>query len=221
MRPLIKAVNFLFNAVGISEIGAKYDSELDRNREGWTDIQPSPDLHGWVRQPAARGSELPATSPWTVQEDGRLVCSPDAQYEVLRLDRELDNFVFHVEWRSPTQFEPSLFYPGIFTRMSPDGEYWHAATIGSENSGHMLAYTKVAGRNEKINLSFQLERQHVRGAGWWNIYEIHSNRERIRTWVNDGWTCDLHKVEVPSGYIAIAAIPGGIEYRNLSIRPIN
>jgi hypothetical protein len=149
---------------------------------------------------------------------GDAVTAAAAGFELLQFEEIAADFVFHVEWRVRQEFPEGVHYPGIVARQSPDGGLWHAATIGPADSGFLLAHTRLAGKEQGIDLRFQLERPRVRGANWWNAYEIHARGGRIRTWVNDGWTSDLMKCEVREGHLAIAALPLPIEYRRLSLK---
>ncbi len=77
-------------------------SALERDPVGWIDLlaEAGPDLKGWVRVPIppAPNGQLNPESQWSIDE-GRLVCSGDKGHEMLLFDRELADFLYHVEWR--------------------------------------------------------------------------------------------------------------------------
>jgi hypothetical protein len=219
---LLKSVNFLFRSIGISEIGAKYDSSYDRDPNGWIDLLEDPSLSNWVRMPAQRAGALADESPWTFCKAGTLMARDNAPFELLRTGRSFSNFIFHAEWRVTQQFADGFQSPGVFVRMSADGEIWHAAMIGADDAGYLKGNSRLGGRIHPVDLRFQMEGNvFVRPAHAWNHYEIHCQDKQIRTWVNHGWTSTLHKCEVADGYVGIASVAPGIEFRQLKVKELS
>src|SRR5688500_17274523 len=82
-------------------------SALETDPKGWVDILPGAKLEGWTRVPIK--SVLNAGVPvWKVDRKARLLACdghlPETapkpgSHELLRYDRELGDFIFHVEWR--------------------------------------------------------------------------------------------------------------------------
>src|SRR5262245_2765158 len=76
-------------------------SASEREPAGWINLLPSTgsDLNGWTRLPIPPGGKLNSESQWTVDsQTGYLVCQGDKGHEWLRWDREMSDFIFHVEW---------------------------------------------------------------------------------------------------------------------------
>ena len=67
---------------------------------GWVDILPSASFADWTRVAIPPDKALDPVSQWSVDVPRRVViCEGNHGHEWLRYDRELGDFILHVEWR--------------------------------------------------------------------------------------------------------------------------
>ncbi len=187
----------------------------------WISIQPAASLQGWTRVPMEPTTRLVPPSQWKVARDGDLVCNGSREngHEFLRYDRELGDFLLHVEWRF-TKVEGAKYNSGVYVRNSADGATWYQAQIGPpSNGGYFFYYATVDGARKRINLKSAMPSDPVKDAGEWNTYDIRAEGPRITLVVNDVETshfdCDRLK-----GYIGLEAEYTRIEFRNLKLKEL-
>jgi hypothetical protein len=88
--------SFLFLGLALS-CAAESRSALGADPKGWTDLTQA---KGWVRVPIPASAALNPDNQWNYDPATRiLTCTGDKGHEMLRSDREYDDFVLHVEWR--------------------------------------------------------------------------------------------------------------------------
>jgi hypothetical protein len=198
-------------------------SALERDPDGWTDLlaQAGPDLKGWTRGPIPPGGKLDPTSQWSLDPaTSQLLCGGDRGHEWLRWDKELGDFVFHVEWRfSPVEGKKG-YNSGIYARNSADARIWHQAQTGGGSGGFLFGDTPIDGKVQRINLSKQVKDQRVKPAGEWNTFEITCKGRDMTLWVNGAVTCEWHDCQVPRGYVGLEAEGWRIEFRNVKLKPL-
>ncbi|HEX8203861.1 MAG TPA: family 16 glycoside hydrolase, partial [Isosphaeraceae bacterium] len=125
---------------------AETPSALDRDPEGWVDLLAGagPELKGWTRGPMPAGGTLRAASQWSIDPATHLlVCQGDGGHEWLRWDGELDDFIYHVEWRFTPVEGKTGYNSGIYARNSADGRVWHQAQTGDATGGFLFGDTLV------------------------------------------------------------------------------
>jgi hypothetical protein len=199
---------------------------LAQSPEGWNDLLAGagPKLQGWTRGPIpTRGQpgKLSEVSQWSLDiGTGTLLCKGDGGHDWLRWDKELGDFIFHVEWRFVPVPEGKRYNSGIFVRNSADATIWHQAQTGDASGGFLFGDTLVNGQMQRINLSKQVSDKRVKPAGEWNTYEITCKGKDMILWVNGAVTCEWHDCEVPRGYIGLEAEGWKIEFRNVKVKPL-
>lgn len=199
-------------------------SALERSPAGWTDLlaEAGPALKGWTRGPIPPGGPLDAQSQWKLDpSSGHLICEGTGGHDWMRWDRELGDFVFHVEWRFTPVEGKKGYNSGVFVRNSADAKVWHQAQTGSASGGYLFGDTLIDGKTKRVNLSKQrLGEQRVKPAGEWNTYEITCKGNDMKLWVNGAETCEWKDLQVPRGYVGLEAERWRIEFRNVKVKPL-
>jgi hypothetical protein len=195
-------------------------SLLQSQPAGWLDVQPGPDLAGWTRQAWPITATL-GPQQWSVDPATKyLVCDGTGGHDWLRLDRELGDGVFHVEWRFTTVAGAEKYNSGVLVRTAADQSVWHQAQVGGVRSGFLFGLTPVDGRPQRVNLSDRLTSFRVRAPGEWNVYEVAARGRTLSLWVNGAVTSQL-QVDVPRGYFGLEGEGWRIEFRNLKLKPLD
>jgi 3-keto-disaccharide hydrolase len=193
-------------------------SALEADPKGWKEITPNAKLEGWTRLPIPAGGKL-GREQWRLDpETKNLVCDGDGGHDWLRYDRELGDFVYHVEWRYVPVEGKSGYNSGVYARNSADAKIWHQAQVGSKSGGFIFGDTMVGGELKRINLSKDLKEQRVRPAGEWNTYEITCKGKTMTLWVNGAVTNEWAGCEVPKGHVGLEGEGWKIEFRNIKIK---
>lgn len=198
-------------------------SALERDTNGWTDLleNAGADLRGWTRGPIPPEGKLDAQSQWKLDpQSGMLFCEGTGGHDWVRWDKELGDFIFHVEWRFTPVPGKKGYNSGIYVRNSADARIWHQAQTGSASGGFLFGDTLVDGKIQRVNFSKQVRDQRVKPAGEWNTYEITCKGKDVSLWVNGAVTNDWHDCEVPRGYVGLEAERWRIEFRNVKIKPL-
>jgi hypothetical protein len=191
-------------------------SAFETNPAGWQDIMPPKDLKGWFRVP------IPVTGKsirdqWHV-ENGLLVCDGDGGHDMLLLDRELHDCIFHVEFRLAKIEGKAGYNSGVFIRTSRDGAIWHQAQVGSLSGGYLFGVTP-AGTGAK-NFNVGLKPNRVRQAGEWNIYELTARGPHLTLWVNGYLAAELPDCGLEKGYLGLEAEGFLIQFRHLKLKEL-
>jgi hypothetical protein len=204
-------------------------SAFEQSPAGWTDLlaYAGPQLEGWTRLPIPPQGKLNDVSQWSLDpKTGTLLCKGNGGHEWLRWDKEMGDFVLHVEWRFVPVSAPGgkRYNSGVFARNSEDGKIWHQAQTGDASGGYLFGDTKVEGNVQRVNFSKQARDKgldkRVRPAGEWNTYEITCKGKDMTLWVNGAVTCEWHDCEVPKGYVGLEAEGFEIEFRNVKVKPL-
>ena len=103
---------------------------LERDPKGWLDISPGPNLEGWTEYSwfDQRGdpNAWRHANQWHMdRKSGILLCDGHQEAHTMFLhDRELTDFIYHVEWRfSPAKDKPAGYAgynSGVLVRMLPE-----------------------------------------------------------------------------------------------------
>jgi hypothetical protein len=202
-------------------------SALKKSPKGWNDLfeNAGKKLQGWTRGPLlSKGQFAPLSdeSQWSLDPKTHvLVCSGEGGHDWLRWDKELGDFVYHVEWRfTPEPGKKGKYNSGIFVRNSADALTWHKVQTGDASGGYLFGDTPISGKLGRINLSKQILDQRVKPAGEWNTFEITCKKKDITIWANGGVTCEWHDCEVAKGYVGLEAEGWRIEFRNVKVKPL-
>jgi hypothetical protein len=196
-------------------------SALERDPHGWTDLlaKAGPKLEGWVRGPLPAQAKLRPLSQWTLDPaTGYLVCQGDGGHEWLRWEKELGDFVYHVEWRFTPVPGKKGYNAGIYARNSADARIYHQAQTGDASGGYLFGATETNGVLQRFNLSRQQAESRVKPAGAWNTFEITCQGPDMNLWVNGAMTNEWHDCEVKKGYVGLEAEGWRIEFRNVKLK---
>jgi hypothetical protein len=155
---------------------------------------------------------------WSVDPvTGNLVCDGHGGHEWLRLEREMGDAAFHVEWRFAPVEGADKYNSGIYGRTAADASVWHQAQVGLQG-GFLFGVTPVDGVRKRVAQAPAAAR--VRPAGEWNTYELAARGRTLTLWVNGAVTSEI-AVEVPRGHFGLEAEGWRIEFRNLRVKPLD
>ena len=215
-RILIFVLSLLTFTVGTS---AQTPSALKADPKGWIDILPSASFKGWVRAELPPSKALDPVTQWQVDRATRtLLCEGDRGHEWLRYDRELANFIMHVEWRFTQKQGLKGYNSGVIVRTSPDSSVWHQAQIGAENDAYLFGGKFINGEVQGLKFSPRPKENRIKPAGEWNTYEVRCEGPRITLWVNGAVTSEDENPDLLKGYLGLEAEGFRIEFRNLKLK---
>lgn len=200
---------------------AAAQSALETDRKGWRDITPNARLEGWTRLPVPSSAAL-GPAQWRVDpQTGYLICEGSGGHDWLRFDRELTDFILHVEWRYTPVEGKTGHNSGIYVRNSPDGKVWHQAQLGAgAGGGYLFGETLVGAELKRFNFSPQLKEQRVKPVGEWNTYEVTCQGRTVTVWVNGAVTNRWTDCQVPRGFLGLEGEGHRIEFRNLKLKEL-
>ncbi len=202
-----------------SAAGQESKSALESDPTGWVDILPGKDLAGWKRVPL--GSKLADKNPWKVDAESKvLVCDGVGVHEAFHYDKELGDFIYHIEWRFKKLEDGKGYNSGVYARNSADAKVWHQAQVGSKNVGFIFGNTLVDGKQQRMPRVGQTTPQYGKEAGEWNTYEITCKGKNMNLWVNGHVTGEWTDCQVPRGYIGVEAEGFVIEFRNIKVKEL-
>lgn len=188
--------------------------------KGYKDILPGKDFKGWTRMPLPRTATLNSSSQWKVDPKSKiLLCEGDKGHEWLRYDKELANYLLHVEWRYIKKEGEPRYNSGIFIRNSADGAIWHQAQAGLAG-GWIFGFTPQGGENKRLDLRPQMKENRVKPAGEWNVYDIRVQGKTISLSVNGAVQSEFNECEFPKGYLGLEAEGFPIEFRNIKVKEL-
>ncbi len=199
-------------------------SALERDPGGWTDAlaKAGSKLEGWTRGPIPPSGKLGPRSQWSLDAaTGILVCQGDGGHEWLRWDKELENGIFHVEWRFTVVPGKKGYNSGIYARNSADATVWHQAQTGDGSGGYLFGDSPSDGKIKRFNLSKQQSSSRVKPAGDWNVFEITCRGKEMTLWVNGAVTNRWPECEAPKGYVGLEAEGYRIEFRNVKLKSLD
>src|SRR5262245_5608609 len=158
-------------------------SALETDSTGWTDLLAAKDLKAWKRVSIPPGSKLNKKDPWSLGEDGQLICDGVGVHEMLIYDKEFADGIFHVEWRFKKLDKKAGYNSGVYVRNSADGAVWHQAQVGGKNVGYLFGETLKDGKKAGVPNKQLKGPQRGKEAGEWNTYEITCKDKTISLWV--------------------------------------
>jgi hypothetical protein len=199
-------------------------SELDRDPTGWTDLlaEGGAALKGWTRTTLHPTDKLGEKSQWSFDPStGLLFCEGNGGHDWLRWDKELGDFVLHVETRfTPVATGKKSYNSGFYVRNSADARIWHQAQVGGGPDAFLFGETLVQGELKRFNFSKQQAAKRARPAGEWNVFEVTCQGKDVSLWVNGEVVNDWHDCQVPRGFVGLEAEGYRIEFRNVKVKPL-
>ncbi len=194
-------------------------SALESQPDGWTDIMPPADLKGWYRVPVPPKGNL-GREQWHVDSTGKiLVCDGDGGHDMLLLDQELGDIIFHFEFRYTRVEGKSGYNSGAYVRNSKDGDVWHQAQFGDAKDGFLFGATLDAeGKKKSFHLAKDVKDMRVKPAGEWNTFEVTARGKSLTLWVNGAVTCQFNECGAPQGRLGLEGEGYRIEFRNLKFK---
>jgi Domain of Unknown Function (DUF1080) len=209
----------LSNALSAS--GQETKSKLQSEPDGWVDILPTADLKGWYRVPVPPTGKL-GREQWHVDAEKKvLICDGDGGHDMLLLDREIGDAMFHVEFCYTKIEGKSGYNSGIYIRNSKDGGIWHQAQIGDASGGYLFGESPGAdGKKKFFSLDKKVTDQRVKHAGDWNTLEITARGKVLTLWVNGAVTCQFEDCGREMGFLGLEGEGYLIEFRNLKMKPL-
>ncbi len=192
-------------------------SALSADSSGWVDILPSADLSGWYRVPVPPTGKL-GRPQWHV-EGGILICDGDGGHDMLLLDREIGDVIFHFEFRYTRIDGKSGYNSGAYVRNSKDGSIWHQAQFGDAKDGFLFGETpRAEGKKAFFSTAKEVKDMRVKPAGEWNTLEVTARGKVLTLWVNGAVTCQYPDCGLAKGRVGLEAEGYRIEFRNLKIK---
>ena len=183
---------------------------------GWVDIMPDESFSQWTRVAIPPEKALDPVSQWSVDVPRRIVtCEGNHGHEWLRYNRELADYILHVEWRFTKREGLKGYNSGVFVRNSADGRVWQQAQVGAGNDGYIFGQTLIGGKPSEMKFSPKPKINHIKPPGEWNTYEIRCQGPRITLSVNGEMSAEFAAREVPKGYLGLEAEGFRIEFRNI------
>lgn len=188
---------------------------------GAQNIMPNASFKGWTRISIPPDKPVDSQTQWKVDKARKLlICEGNRGHEWLRWDRELADFILHVEWRFPVIEGGKGYNSGVFVRNDEKGVIWHQAQAGDAGGGWLFGMTPVNGAPQRFNLRQEIKENRVKPAGEWNTYDIRCEGQKISLTVNGAVMSEYTQCGNPKGYIGLEAEGYRIEFRNLRVKPI-
>ncbi|MGA2077593.1 MAG: DUF1080 domain-containing protein [Terriglobia bacterium] len=183
---------------------------------GWVDIMPDVSFSQWTRVAIPPEKALDPVSQWSIDKaHGVIICEGNHGHEWLRYNRELSDFILHVEWRFTKREGLKGYNSGVFIRNDADGRVWHQAQVGAGNDGYIFGQTLIGGKLSEMKFSPKPAVNHIKPPGEWNTYEIRCQGPKITLSVNGEMSAEFAAPEVPKGYLGLEAEGFRIEFRDI------
>jgi hypothetical protein len=213
-------------------------SALERDPKGWVDILPGPDLKGWARvEPiSTRGVASKVDRNRAVwipdRKTGVLDCRGDlplqapaggkpGSHEMLRYEQDLDDFIFHVEWRFNDPAKKG-WNAGVYARVNEAADVWHQAQVGGGPGTYWFGDTPDAsGKIVRVNVQRDSAATGVNPPGQWNVYEITGRGDTLTLWANGSVVSELKGLKVRRGRVGLEAELHHIGFRNLKLKRLD
>jgi hypothetical protein len=196
-------------------------SAFEADSQGWLDILPAADLKGWSRVPVPPGGKL-GWEQWHVDTAAKmLICDGDGGHDMLLLDKEVGDAIFHFEFRYTKVEGKTGYNSGAYVRNSKDGAIWHQAQFGDAKDGFLFGETPTAdGKKKFFSLAKEVKDMRVKPAGEWNTLEVTALGKALTLWVNGAVTCQFNDCGQPEGHLGLEGEGYRVEFRNLKIKTL-
>jgi hypothetical protein len=209
--PIASSSNFTHDGKPLS-LGEKVELFNGKDTKGWKAFVP--DLTKDKKDPL---------SVWSVK-DGVLQCA-GRPIGYIQTEALYDNYVLELEWRfDPAKGEGNS---GVLLRTIGDDTVWpksmeaqlHSKNAGDFwNIGEYIATVDASRTNGRHTA--KRHDTNEKPLGEWNKYRIVVNGGTIELWVNGLLQNIATNVEVNKGRIALQSEGAYIEFKNISLRPI-
>ena len=217
---MMKTTLLLTALLCTTAIWAQTKSALQQDPSGWVDLLPQQDFKGWKRVGIPPTEPLSAETQWRVDSATKtLICSGKGGHEWLLSDRELSNFILHVEWRFTPLPGTPRYNSGIGVRLSRYGEIWHQAQTG-ESGAFLFGRTIVDGGLKFVNLREKMTQNRVKPAGEWNTFEVRAEAGTIALWVNGAKVSRFTGCGMLKGHVGFEAEGFEITFRNIKLKEL-
>jgi hypothetical protein len=198
---------------------AKASDFLSADPSGWVDLMPHKSFRGWMRVAIPPGKPVDPVTQWKLdKQTGNIICEGDHGHEWLRYNRELTNFLLHVEWRFDKREGLKGYNSGVFVRNDREGRVWHQAQVGEQ--AYIFGQTLIHGKLSEMFKTPPPAANPLHPIGEWNTYEIRCDGPKITLWVNGDLTGESAVPEVPKGYWGLEAEGYRIEFRNIKLKSL-
>jgi hypothetical protein len=192
---------------------------LSADPSGWADLMPGDSFHGWTRVAIPPDKPLDPVSQWKLdKKHGTILCEGDRGHEWLRYDRELANFLLHVEWRFEKREGLKGYNSGVFVRNDAKGRVWFQAQVG--DIVYIFGQTLIHGELSPIIKAPAPDVNPLHPIGEWNTYEIRCEGPNVTLWANDKLAGKFKAAEALKGYWGLEAEGFRIEFRNIKLKII-
>ena len=218
---MMLALAWPFGCQTQAALGAESPSALEADPKGWVDIMPPVDLKGWYRVAVPPTGEL-GRQQWHAEPDQKLlVCDGDGGHDMLLLEKEFGDMIFHCEFRYVHVEGKTGYNSGLYIRNSQDGVIWHQVQIGDASGGYLFGETPAAGGGRKFfSLDKEVKDHRVRPAGQWNTLEITARGKTLTLWANGAVTCQFPGCGQQKGRVGLEGEGYRIEFRNLKVKEL-
>ena len=196
-------------------------SALESQSAGWSNIMPPASLKGWYRVAIPPTGTL-GREQWHVDDAaGVLVCDGGGGHDMIMLEEELGDVIFHFDFRYTRVEGKTGYNSGAYVRNSKDGGLWHQAQFGDASAGYLFGATLDAeGKTKSFGLSKELKGCRVKPAGEWNTMEITAKGKVLTLWVNGAVTCQFTECNALKGRLGLEAEGYRIEFRSLKLKKL-
>ncbi len=226
LNPIMKKINLVLALLLVSTTFIKAaeptKSALESDPQGWVDIMPSPDLKGWYRVPVPPTGKL-GREQWHVDTESKvLICDGDGGHDMLLMDEDIGDAIFHFEFRYTPVEGKTGYNSGAYVRNSRDGALWHQAQFGDARDGFLFGETLTAdGQKRFFSLAKEVTDMRIKPVGQWNTLEVTARGKKLTLWVNGAVTCEFSDCGVPQGRVGLEGEGYRIEFKNLKLKKLN
>lgn len=170
----------------------------------------------WTRIAIPPTNPVSTIAQWHIDAAKRtIVCDGNGGHDMLRFNKELGNFTFHVKWRFTPVAGPPKYNSGIFFRNDADGNIWHQAQT-TPGGGYLFGVTPVDGKPKSFNESKKMTENRVKPGGKWNVYDIRCVGDTCTLTVNGAQVSTAH-IGLAKGYIGLESEGYKIEFKDLKV----
>ena len=212
------SIIFLLLLTGIAMVPRSETQAAPRTSK-WINIMPGPSLAHWTRIALPPTRPLPEQSQWSVDTANHtIVCAGNGGHDWLRYGKELQNFMFHVEWRLTKHEAGKGYNSGIFVRNDRNATIWYQAQVGDASGGYWFGNNPAGKELKRFSIRSQMTVNRVKPAGEWNTYDILCQGSKLVLKVNGATTSEFDDCKNLKGYIGLEAEGSRIEFRNMRIK---
>ena len=179
-------------------------------------------MKNWTRATLHAKDKLNADNQWSFDPaTGVLICAGDKGHEWLRYEKELGDFIYHVEWRFiPVTSGKKGYNSGIYARNSKDASTWIQAQTGPGPGGWLFGESPVNGKLTRFDFSKKTLAKTVKPPGEWNTFEVTCKGKDVRLWINGFTTVEWTDCDALKGYVGLEAEGYRVEFRKVMLKTL-